>query len=200
MIKKFLTTEHPKPMLEARRKAGLNHPYPARGSYRKDIIYILPVTPESDFPCPVTQNIVCCGPIILPSAPLSTIDPELGNWLDRLPTVLVNLGTFLKPSQKHAQELATGIKLALEHNHQIQVLWKLRTDDESVFESATKILLEHIQTGRARVVSWLKAPPSETVRRVICSVHHGGASSYFEAIGCVLILCVLFRTSYVFLS
>jgi hypothetical protein len=200
MIKKFLTTEHPKPMLEARKKAGLNYPYPARGSYHKDITYILPVTPESDFPCPVPQNIVCCGPIILPSAPLSTIDPELDDWLYKLPTVLVNLGTFLKPSQKHARELATGIRLCLEHNHQIQILWKLRTDDDSVFESVTKILFKHIQTGRAKVEGWLKAPPSEIVKRVICSVHHGGASSYFEAIGYAIPLCVLFKTSGTFLS
>ena len=185
-------------MLEARKEAGLNYPFPARRSYYADITYILPVTPESDFPCAVPPNIVCCGPIILPSAPLSAIDPELDSWLEKSPTVLVNLSSFLQPSQKHAQELATGIGLILGHNHQVQVLWKLKTDNDRVFESATKILSEHIQTGRVRLEKWLKAPPSEIVKRVICSVHHGGASSYFEAMGYVLLL-IEFKTSTTFL-
>ena len=184
-------------MLDARKEAGLNYPHPARKSYDKNITYILPVTPESDFPCPIPPNIVTCGPIILPSAPLSSIDPELDTWLEKLPTVLVNLGTFLKPSLTHVQALATGIRLFLERNDQLQILWKLRTDDDNVFECATKILFDQIQNGRARIERWLKAPPSEIVKRVICSVHHGGASSYFEAIGYVSFVRTLQNMSHI---
>lgn len=173
--------------MEARKKEGMKHPFPGYKSYNEKVTYILPTTPESDFPCPLPSNIVCCGPIILPSAPLSTVDPDLETWLQAKRTVLLSLGSFLRTSVEHAQELALGIRIFLDKNPTHQVLWKLKTEEtryESVLQAATKILSEHIESTRMRIVKWLKAAPSEIVRsaHVVCSVHHGGSSSYFEAL------------------
>jgi hypothetical protein len=204
LISKFLTSSHFKPIKEARQKEGMMHKFPGFLSYNEKVTYILPTTPESDFPSPVPPNIICCGPIVLPSAPLSIVDPELETWLRGRPTVLLSLGSFLRTSEKHAQELASGIKMLLDRNLTIQVLWKLKTDEslyETVNLAATKILSEHIESGRVRTHRWLKAAPSEIVRSgyVVCSAHHGGSSSYFEALRYLVIhFPVLSQTSYPF--
>jgi hypothetical protein len=113
----------------------MNYQFPGLGSYEGKVTYILPATPESDFPCPVPSNIVCCGPIILSSEPLSTVDPDLDAWLQKGPTVLLSLGSFLRTSIGHAQELAIGIQIFPDENTTHQVLWKLKTD-ETRYESA----------------------------------------------------------------
>jgi hypothetical protein len=187
LISKFLTSPHFKPVIEAREHEGMKHRFPGLRSYNEKVTYILPTTPESDFPCPVPSNIICCGPIILPSAPLSTVDPDLETWLKARPTVLLSLGSFLRTSLEHAQELALGIRIFLDENSTHQVIWKLKTEGtihESILQAATKILSEHVESTRVRIVQWLKAAPSEIVQSgyVVCSVHHGGSSSYFEAL------------------
>jgi hypothetical protein len=77
LIHTFLTSSHLNPITEARKKEGVDYKFPSMKSYDEKVTYILPATPESDFPCPVPSNIVCCGPIVLPSAPLFIVDPEL---------------------------------------------------------------------------------------------------------------------------
>jgi hypothetical protein len=150
LMHKFLTSSHLNPITEARKKGGMNYKFPGLKSYEEKVTYILPATPESDFPCPVPSNIVCCGPIILPSAPLSTVDPDLDAWLQKGPTVLLSLGSSLRTSIGHAQELAIGIQIFLDENTTHQVLWKLKTDEtryESVLQVATKILSKHLESG-----------------------------------------------------
>jgi hypothetical protein len=187
LISKFLTSSHIKPVIEARKKEGMKHQFPGFRSYNEKVTYILPTTLESDFPCPLPSNIVCCGPIILPSAALSAVDPDLETWLQARPTVLLSLGSFHRTSMEHAQELALGIRIFLDKNPTHQVLWKLKTEEtryEFVLQAVIKILSEHIESTRVRIVKWLKTAPSEIVRSgyVVCSVHHGGSSSYFEAL------------------
>jgi len=197
LISKFLTSSHFKPVLEARKKEGMKHRFPGLRSYNEKVTYILPTTPESDFSCPLPSNIICCGPIILPSAPLSTVDPDLETWLQKRPTVLLSLGSFLRTSVEHAQELALGIRIFLDENATHQVLWKLKTEEtkyDSVLQAATKVLSKHFESARVRIVEWLKAAPSEIVRSgyIVCSVHHGGSSSYFEALRYYFISLLLF--------
>lgn len=174
----------------------MKHPFPRFRSYNEKVTYILPTTPECDFPCPMPSNIICCGPITLPSAPLSTVDPDLETWLQARPTVLLSLGSFLRTSMELAQELALGIRIFPDENLTHQVLWKLKTGEtiyESTLQAATKILSKHFEYTRVRIVKWLKAAPSEIVQSgyVVCSVHHGGSSSYFEALRYYLISLLL---------
>jgi len=146
---------------------------------------MLPSTPECDFPIAIPDNFVCCGPIFVPGT--LDRDPELKTWLESRPTVLMNLGSFLKAEGKHVQELAKGVGILLDHNKDIQVLWKLKYENELPSE-VKKILQEHLDSGRVRIEKWLKVEPSAiaTSEHVVCSVSHGGANSYFEAVRYVI--------------
>lgn len=53
LIHKFLTSSHAKPVTEARKKDGMKHRFPGLRPYNEKVTYILPATPESDFPCPL---------------------------------------------------------------------------------------------------------------------------------------------------
>jgi hypothetical protein len=50
-----------------------------------------------------------------------------------------------------------------------------------------EVLGREMDEDRVRVVGWLEAEPAAvlTTGRVVCSVHHGGANSYYEAVVCV---------------
>jgi hypothetical protein len=76
--------------------------------------------------------------------------------------------------------------ITLLRNNGVQVLWKLKTQTakDQDDDTATKILQAEVEAGRVRIVSWLKADPSAILRSgsIVCSVHHGGANSYFEAV------------------
>jgi hypothetical protein len=148
---------------------------------------MLPSTPECDFPIAIPHNFVCCGPIFVPGS--LDQDPELKTWLEGKQTVLLNLGSFMKAEGKHAQELAKGVGILLNHNKSIQVLWKLKYEGELPFE-VKNLLQEHLDSGRVRIEKWLKVEPSAVVTsgHVVCSVNHGGANSYFEAVRYVLFL------------
>ena len=142
---------------------------------------MLPSTPECDFPIAIPNNFLCCGPIFVPGT--LDGDPELKAWLGGRKTVLLNLGSFLKAEGKHARELAKGIEILLSHNADVQVLWKLKYGRDLPVE-VKEILQEHLDSGRVNIVKWLKVEPSAIVMsgHVVCSVHHGGANTYFEAI------------------
>jgi len=142
---------------------------------------MLPSTPESDYPIPLPDNFVCCGPIF--AAGTLDGDEELKAWLSRGKTVLLNLGSFLKAKGEHARELAKGVEILLTGNPDVQVLWKLIYDGE-LDSGIEKILHDHLTSGRVRIEKWLKIEPSVIVTsgHVICFVHHGGANSYFEAV------------------
>lgn len=62
----------------------------------------------------VPDNVIPCGPILLPVASVQDQDPEMGHWLQRGPTILVNLGTLYAPDPDVAWELASGLKAFLD--------------------------------------------------------------------------------------
>ncbi|KAM7200695.1 Glycosyltransferase sdnJ [Naviculisporaceae sp. PSN 640] len=138
--------------------------------------------PMSNYP----PNVLDCGPILVASPPIETSDPELLAWLKRAPTVLVALGTHFEAYAETVREQAIGIRVLLEARPDMQVLWKLKreeTTEKSGKENLDSILGSAIQDGRVRIESWLKADPVAILRsgHIACSVHHGGANSYFEA-------------------
>jgi hypothetical protein len=178
---KFATAPAAKDIKKSRKANGIKGPIPHYKPYLKEVTYMLPSTPECDFPIPIPDNFICCGPIFVPGS--LDVDPELKLWLSQRKTVLLNLGSFWKAEGEHAKELAKGIDIFLSKSPDLQLLWKLQYDD-AIPADVEKILHEHLASERVRIEKWLKVEPSAIVlsEHVICSVHHGGSNSYFEAV------------------
>jgi hypothetical protein len=106
--------------------------------------------PELDLPFPygIPENVHHCGPILLPSIPVSESDPELLRWLKKGPTVLISLGTIYEASTKQVAEIAGGVRILLGKGRGIQVLWRSRP--QSGQEGRGDVLLDEILGG------WLK--------------------------------------------
>ena len=157
------------------------NPFPLPNAYEKDALQLTPAFPELDFPFEVPDNVVSCGPILRKCPELFETDPELDSWLQK-PTILISLGSHVKPTEQIAVDMAKGIAAVLAKQPDIQVLWKLRYDWESSVEFQ-KVLGSLIAAGSVKVVDWIKADIMSVLGsgRIISYVHHGGANSYFEA-------------------
>lgn len=149
-----------------------------------EIQYLCPSTPELDFPVLIPENLMLCGPIVMPTAPIQIVDPELTAWLDQAPTVLINLGSHVTFDHYAIRELAGGFLPLLQSHPNIQILWKLRPEGD-----IQNVLDECVENnadvrGRVQVVQWLQPEPYAILQHpnLICSVHHGGANSFFEAV------------------
>lgn len=149
--------------------------------------FLLPFIPETDYnnlkEFSLPENIVPCGPITAPEMePMHTSDPEMFEFLQQRPTVLVNLGSIWDPDAHSLEEMLKGLDFVLASRPDIQILWKLKVKDDSALLSK-KLIDQYCSSGRLKIVSWLKTSPSLIVDsgNVACFVHHGGANSYFEA-------------------
>ncbi|KAL1952977.1 hypothetical protein VTO42DRAFT_3800 [Malbranchea cinnamomea] len=164
-----------------RSQRGLKGMYPGFETYRKDRLHLMPAHPAIDYDFTIPDNVVGCGPIVLPTVPVSSVDPGLAQWLDRRPTILVNLGTHALIDDAGAKEMAIGLKSVLEQRPDLQVLWKLKTQRE--IHSPLEVLREQIADDRVKIVDWLDVEPISILQHenTICYVHHGGANAFFEA-------------------
>jgi hypothetical protein len=139
--------------------------------------------PEIDFTYDIIPaTAIGCGPILLPAKPISETDPELGKWLTRHSTILINLGSHHSTDPTAAREMARSLVAVLTLNPNLQVLWKLKYDWESDPEFKATVL-SALGPDRLRISSWLVP---ETVSllasgNVVLFVHHGGANSYYES-------------------
>lgn len=164
--------------------------------------YLVPSTPESDYPCHIPSNVTPCGPITLPNAPISKKDPQLFAWLKRGPTVLFNLGSHIVVDDTMAVEIAFGLKILLHRIPGLQVLWKLKTKRErghgissaqnpadgfkgtGIKGNSVQAISKEILDGRVGIVEWLGVDPLSAMKtgNVMCSVHNGGSNSFHEAL------------------
>jgi hypothetical protein len=152
-----------------------------------------------EFPFKVLpRHIVPCGPIIRPARPVVEVDAELAGWLAQGPTVYVNLGTHVLMTEESAVEMATAIRILLDHARSVawkerkmeglQVLWKLAMEaeyDADKEESRVyRILGLDVESGAVRIVRWIEAEPTAVLKEknVVCAVHHGGANSFLETV------------------
>lgn len=149
---------------------------------------LLATRPEIDFPFDVVpEHIIPCGPITLPSTPLRESDPELESWLSKHPTVYVNLGTHATYNEHHAVEMAKSLRYLLDkakkNDKSLQVLWKLSKRDEFEDEKISEALGPAWKDS-VRITSWIEADPISILEsgHIACSVNHGGANSYFDAV------------------
>jgi hypothetical protein len=150
--------------------------------------------PQLDFPLKVPSHVIPCGPIIRQAVSVWASEPDLAEWLAEGRTIFVNMGSFVKVTEDQAVELATALKIVMDHldkqleKGRLQVLWKLRKSGAySVFLPGCRIsqvLGQAFQQDRIRVMEWIQADPIAVLRsgNVVCSIHHGGANSYNEAI------------------
>ena len=129
------------------------------------------------------NNITSCGPILLRTKAVSDNDADLDKWLQKRPTILMNLGSHDVSSVRSIRHLVRGIRTVLDSFPDVQILWKLKSKkrlDNNLFA----ILTKELTSGQVKIEEWLTTDPLAILKsgHVICSVHHGGANSYFEAI------------------
>lgn len=187
LIISVLSSSNVKAVNAVRKARGLKTMFPFMVPYEKDIHYLIPSTTECDFHFPyIPKNVTGCGPIFLGSSTLSAADTELEIWLKNGPTVMFNLGSNMTSDTTLTRALATAMRVLLDQNPKVQILWKLRRDryDEPENKGVDDILSAEMKNGRVRIESWLKAEPGAILRSglIVCAVHHGGANSYFEAV------------------
>ncbi|KAK2051474.1 family 1 glycosyltransferase [Colletotrichum caudatum] len=169
------------------------------GNPSKGLKLLLSSQPELDFPVShIPQNIVPCGPIVQAVTPVGDADPELHKWLTRGPTVFINLGSLSWTTEDQAIQMAHAI-LSLQElwrasgeEGRLQFLWKLKQsfDGKTGYDIHRKgcrmeaVLGGHFDKDTVRVVSWVAAEPYAVLQsgHVICSVNHGGANSFWEAL------------------
>ena len=185
---------------QCRKENGILGQFPSTEPYKPNRLHLCPALPEIDFPLAyIPDNVVGCGPIVLPAAPVSESDPSLASWLDEgPPTVLINLGSLIISDPIVAVEIAKGLRVVFDRFPNIRVLWKLKyewTKSDKFYE----ILESEIESGQVRLPSWLVADPVSILAsgKVVCSVHHGGANSYYEA--CRFVFLTLLSTPSPFL-
>ncbi|PIG88030.1 UDP-glucoronosyl and UDP-glucosyl transferase family protein [Aspergillus arachidicola] len=149
-------------------------------------VVLLPARQETEIPCYFPDNFILCGPILRPCVPIAEEDPELASWLERRPTVLVNLGSHVTYTIDVLKELMEGFRMLLDKRPDIQILWKIKPSSGTTLEDTA--LPDNLRTavaeGQVRVESWLAVEPIciLTSGHVECMVHHGGSNSYHEAI------------------
>jgi hypothetical protein len=173
-----------KSLASARKRHGIHSQLAAFEPYIKDVTYISPSLPDIDMPMEIPSNVHLVGPILLPIQPLSRGDSDLIKWLQKGPTVLVNLGSFQEGTIDQAREMASGLHILFNSHPAVQVLWKFRAVEGSNADKEIEAILRHeIKSGRIRVQSWLHSEPLSLLQSgfIVAAVHHGGANSWFEA-------------------
>ncbi|PYH88142.1 UDP-Glycosyltransferase/glycogen phosphorylase [Aspergillus ellipticus CBS 707.79] len=175
---------------EWRIKHKIHGRFPFADAWRPDRFHISPGLKELDWPFTnVPDNVLPAGPILLPTASVEKQDPEMARWLSQAPTVLVNLGTLYAPDPKVAEEIATGLKGFLDgwKGQKMQILWKLPLhphDQGDIYRHAIEPLKKETEEGSVIIRPWFEVEPMAMLQtgNIVCSVHHGGANSWYEAI------------------
>lgn len=170
-----------------RRSLGLDDIF--AGARYPGVPYICAALTETDFPFTVIpDDVFPCGPIVLPFVPLEESDPALMRWLDNGPTVLINLGSHVLSDEKVATEIATAVRTLLDYHNQqgfrrIQVLWKAKADG-NIQKVVDEVVGKEIKEGSVKVVAWFDIEPVSILQHpnVVCTVHHGGANSFYEGV------------------
>ncbi|KAI5459311.1 glycosyltransferase family 1 protein [Mariannaea sp. PMI_226] len=150
--------------------------------------------PELDFPAIIPPHLLPCGPIMRLAPPIKESDPALQSWLAMGPTIYINLGSLFRLCEYQAVEIALALKSVMDSFHrqtgssQLRVLWKLKkAGDYEVSKPGSKVydvLGSEMLADRIRISGWIGSEPVSILQsgHVVCSVHHGGANSYNEAI------------------
>jgi hypothetical protein len=131
----------------------------------------------------IPKNVLLCGPMYLSLAPISERDPELLKWLQRGPTVYINLGSHTKYALAGATAMIKALKQTVFTHPNHQVLWKFKKRDDYSDDFLQSVATE-LADDRLRMTGWITADPTTILEtgHVALFVHHGGANSFNEAV------------------
>lgn len=163
---------------------GIPEPVTVLNVYESHAPVLVSQFPESEYPIDYSSiHIKPVGPIYKSFAPVASVDPDLATWLARKPTVLINLGSHMHFNAERTRAISTAISLLLRER-QVQVLWKYRPEGP-VPETSFSAIEDAIADKTVRLEKWLAADPAALLEtgHVVLMVHHGGASSFNEALG-----------------
>lgn len=147
--------------------------------------WLFPSLPEIDFPLSfIPPNVTLCGPIVMEFSPVVDIDVELAGWLARGPTVVINLGSLFRYDERSASSMLGAIEFLFERVEDVQVLWKMPVLQDGGGDWVDVMKKVEGEGKRVRIEQWISAEMAAVLasETVIAAVHHGGASSYHEAI------------------
>lgn len=180
MLYSYVTAREISTLVKYRNSHGILGRLPHEIPLRKAIEVISPDIIDLDFPFAKPSNLRLYGPIVLDSVPIQDLDPQLSNWLDAAPTVLMSMGTHFTYTRAQVRAVLRGFLTALDFK--TRVLWKL--PQHSSFKDIIDELLPGAEDkGRFMILDWIPVDPFSimTHKNVVTLVHHGGANSYFEA-------------------
>ena len=148
----------------------------------RNVPWVTMTIPEAGLPLVVPKEVTECGPIVLDVAKVEDESQELHHWLNRAPTVLINLGSLMKYDEARAKVMAQTIHRVLQSTS-VQILWKFTKlgDYSNDFLQPLQLLRD---VDRFRLSNWLEVEPASLLQsgQIVLSVHHGGANCYHEAI------------------
>jgi len=180
MLYSYVTAREISTLVKYRNSHGILGRLPHEIPLRKATEVISPDIMDLDFPFTKPSNLRLYGPIVLDSAPLQDLDPQLSKWLDAAPAVLMSMGTHFTYTETQVRAVLRGFLTALDPK--TRVLWKLPRLS-SFKDIIDELLPEAEDKERFMIVDWIPVDPFSvmTHKNVVTLVHHGGANSYFEA-------------------
>ncbi|KAH8895517.1 UDP-Glycosyltransferase/glycogen phosphorylase [Thozetella sp. PMI_491] len=149
---------------------------------RPDLFFISQTLPGASIPVDhYPAEVLLAGAIFLESAPAIEQDAELVAWIQKAPTVVVNLGSLFKYTEERAKTMAKVLQAVLQDTD-VQVLWKVAKGAE-FDDEYTAPVKDFLKQDRLRIMTWLSIDtlPLLQTDNTVLSVHHGGSSSYNEA-------------------
>jgi len=168
------------------RERGLQSPIDVLRMPAENVVWVTQSTAEFDFPvATIPDTVVPCGPISLTIGSAAQQDPEMASWLSEAPTGLISLGSTYEYDEESTRAMATAVRTLLDHTG-LQVLWKFKKSKDNNWVS-TNDMFSNISSyvgSRLRIESWIKIDPTAILEseNVVLLVHHGGSSTYHEAI------------------
>ncbi|KAL6706947.1 hypothetical protein ACN47E_004897 [Coniothyrium glycines] len=191
-------SEPVKKLDEARRQRGISGrsgPIALFDEPPSDLVFLVQSVPESDFAMFVPPNLLGCGPILPSFTPLADTHVGLAEWIEAGPTIVINMGSHITYGSQQANQIMQAVTACMQRQKNLQVLWKLQTDDFPAVPAAL--------ASRLRILSWLPSTPAAilTASPSVCAyVYHGGSNSFHEALaaGVQHIVCPVWLDTYDF--
>ena len=180
MLYSYLTAREISTPVKYRNSHGIFGRLPHEVPLRKTAEVISPDIVDLDFPLKKPSNLQLYRPIVLDGPPMRDLDPQLVEWLDAGPAVLMSMGTHFTYTKAQVRAVLRGFLIALDPK--TRVLWKLPRHS-SFNDIIDELLPGGDDKERFKVVDWIPVDSFSVMahRNVVVLVHHGGANSYFEA-------------------
>ena len=168
---------HIRAITKARNQAGFAGPIPFLVP-PKERTMLMSSDPALEYPVITPSHIAPCGPIVLPARPVSEVDPELAEWLQKGPVILIVLGSHVMYNKQEIQAFQECLSVILRQRKDLRLVWKVLKLDN------VDIKFEGIDEERIRIVDWLKPMPVAVLQtgQVAVFVNHGGSNSYHESL------------------